>query len=173
MALVGVDWGWNLIYAHAWHPPRGGTIDHREVLTELIDLTRRFTVLVIAYDPAQIHGLVLDGLSAGLPMMSVSQAAGRAGGTMARHAAALVEAMYERRLRLYPHAELRAHIARSRFSARSGADRIVKGRSADKIDLAIALAMAAGCRADLERNAWLHPEPQEEWELVPIHEVVD
>ena len=34
MALVGVDGDWNLLYARAWHPPPGGTIDHREVLAE-------------------------------------------------------------------------------------------------------------------------------------------
>ena len=108
MALVGVDYGWNVIYARCWQPPKGGTIDHRVVLTELLDLADRFTVLVFAYapNPATIHGLVLDALQAGLPMMAVSQAAGRAGGTMARHAAALVEALHERRLRVFPDEEL-------------------------------------------------------------------
>jgi hypothetical protein len=173
MALVGIDAEWNLLYAHAWHPPRGGTIDHREVLAELIDLSRRFQIVAVAYDPAQIHGLVLEGHAAGLPMMPVSQAAGRAGGTMARHASALVEALHERRLRLFPHSELRAHVACSRFSARSGGDRIVKVRAAEKVDLAIALAMAVGFRTDLERNAWLHREPEVEYELVSIHDVVD
>jgi hypothetical protein len=153
MALVGVDGDWNLIYAREWRPPKAGTIDHRRVLTELLELSRRFSVAIVAYDPAQIHGLVLDGLAAGLPMLPVSQAAGRSGGTMARHAASLVEALHERRLRLYPYPELRQHVARSRFSARSGADRLVKLRSGDKIDLAVALAMAAGTLADLQRQA--------------------
>jgi len=171
MALVGLDLGWNVVYARAWHPPKGGTIDHREVLAELLELAGRFDMLVVAYDPATIHGLVLDGLEAGLPMLSVSQAAGRAGGTMARHTAALVEALHERRLRLFNSPELREHVARSRFSARSGADRLVKTRSSDKIDLAIALAMAVGVRQDLEREGLLHPEP--EVEFVPLSEVVD
>ena len=134
MALVGIDLDWNLIYARAWHPPKGGTIDHREVLAEMLDLSRRFAVMVFAYDPSQIHGLVLDALSAGLPMLPVSQAAGRAGGTMARHAAALVEALHERRLRLYPCPELREHVARSRFSSRTGGDRLGQepGRRQDR-----------------------------------------
>jgi hypothetical protein len=100
MALVGVDGDWNLIYAREWKPPKGRTIDHRRVLTELLELSHRFTVALVAYD--QPRGLVLDGLAAGLPMLPVSQAASRLGGTMARHAAALVEALHERRLRLYP-----------------------------------------------------------------------
>jgi Terminase large subunit, endonuclease domain len=154
MALVGVDAGWNLIYARAWHPPKGGTIDHGQVLAELLDLAERFAIVIVAYDPNQVHGLVLDALQAGLPMVPVSQAAGRAGGTMARHAAAFVEALHERRLRLYPSPELRQHVARSRFSARSGGDRLVKARSADKIDLAVAAAMAVGVLADLVRKGY-------------------
>jgi hypothetical protein len=173
MALVGIDADLNLIYAQAWHPPKGGTIDHREVLDELLDLARRFALLVVAYDPSQIHGLVLDGLRAGLPMLPVSQAAGRLGGTMARYAAALVEALHERRLRLYDAPELRQHVARSRFSARSGADRLVKTRSTDKIDLAVALAMAVGTRQDLERIGLLNGEPETALELVPISDIVD
>jgi Terminase large subunit, endonuclease domain len=170
MALVGVDGDWNLVYARAWHPPRGGTIDHREVLEELLGLGQRFAIGAVAYDPAQIHGLVLDALAAGLPMLQVSQAAGRAGGTMARHAAALVESLHERRLRLFPHPELRQHVARSRFSARAGADRLVKARSADKIDLAVALAMAVGVRADLERHA-LESAEEYELEVVTVEEL--
>ena len=171
MALVGVDYGWNVIYARCWQPPKGGTIDHRVVLTELLDLADRFTVLVFAYDPATIHGLVLDALQAGLPMMAVSQAAGRAGGTMARHAAALVEALHERRLRVFPDEELRNHVARSRFSARSGGDRLVKRRASDQIDLAVALAMAVGVRTDLERQALLSDEPEPEVEIVSIYDL--
>jgi hypothetical protein len=68
---------------------------------------------------------------------------------------------------------LRTHVANSRFSARSGGDRIVKVRATEKVDLAIALAMAVGCRTDLERSAWLHREPEVEYELVSIHEVVE
>lgn len=173
MALVGVDVDWNLIYARAWHPPKGGTIDHREVFAELVELTYRFAVLVIAYDPSQIHGLVLDALEAGLPMLPVSQAAGRAGGTMARHAAALVETLYERRLRLFIAPELRQHVARSRFSARAGGDRLVTLRSADKIDLAVALAMAVGVRQDLEREGFRNRGPDVEYEPVSIHDLVE
>ncbi|MDQ2983326.1 MAG: hypothetical protein M3R70_05315 [Actinomycetota bacterium] len=52
MALVGIDFDWNLVYTRAWHPPKAGTIDHREVLAELLDLAQRFALLVVAYDPA-------------------------------------------------------------------------------------------------------------------------
>jgi len=91
-------------------------------------------------------------------------------GRWPRHAAALVEALHERRLRLFDSPELRQHVARSRFSARTGADRLVKSRSADKIDLAVALAMAVGVRADLEREALYNPEPEVEYELVSASE---
>jgi hypothetical protein len=161
MALVGVSWDWSLLYARAWYPPKGGTIDHRQVLEEMIELARRFAVLVFAYDPSAVHGLTLDALSAGMPMLPVSQAAGRAGGTMARHTAALVEGLHARRLRLFPCPELRQHIARSRFTARTGADRLIKARSSDKIDLAVALAMAAGVLADMQREALMNVEEVE------------
>ncbi len=116
MALVGVDQDWNLVYAREWKPPPGGAIDHREVLAELLDLAQRFRIGVVGYDPSQIHGLVLEGLDAGLPMMPVSQAAGLRGGTMARYTSALLESLHERRLRLFPCAELREHVARARFT---------------------------------------------------------
>jgi hypothetical protein len=169
-AIVGVDSEWNLVYARAWHPPRDGSIDHREVLAELLELSALFTIVVIAYDPSQIHGLVLDALDAGLPMLPVSQAAGRSGGTMARHASAFVEALHERRLRLFPCAELREHVARSRFSARSGGDRLVKSRSSDKIDLAVAAAMAVGVLGDLTRQG--HWEEQIEYEWVSAADIL-
>jgi hypothetical protein len=56
---------------------------------------------------------------------------------------------------------LRHHVARSRFSARSGGDRLVKLRSNDRIDLAVALAMAVGVLADLEREALMNYEEVE------------
>jgi len=89
---------------------------------------------------------------------------------MARHAAALVESLHERRLRLYPDAELRQHVARSRFSARTGADRLVKAKSVDKIDLAVALAMAVGVRAELERQGLRNFE-EVEYEIVTVAEL--
>lgn len=48
----------------------------------------------------------------------------------------------------------------------------MKARASDKIDLAVALAMAVGFRTDLERSAWLHRESEVEYELVPIHEIL-
>jgi hypothetical protein len=39
----------------AWYPPTGGTIDHRLVRDELIDLSHRFAIQEVAYDPSQIH----------------------------------------------------------------------------------------------------------------------
>ncbi len=161
MALVGVDEDWNLVYAREWRPPPGGTIDHREVLAELLDLAGRFRIGVVGYDPSQIHGLVLEGLDAGLPMMPVSQAAGLRGGTMARYTSALLEAMHEKRLRLFPCAALREHVARARFTARAGADRLTKSKSSDRIDLAVALAMAVGVLTDKWRDYLLQHEEEE------------
>jgi hypothetical protein len=162
MALVGVDEDWSLVFAREWRPPTGGTIDHREVLAELLDLAGRFRVGVVGYDPSQIHGLVLEGLDAGLPMMPVSQAAGLRGGTMARYTSALLESLHERRLRLFPCAELREHVARARFTARAGvADRLTKSKSSDRIDLAGALAMAVGVLTDKWREFLLNCEVEQ------------
>jgi len=161
MALVGVDEDWNLVYAREWRPPSGGTIDHRDVLAELLDLSRRFRIAVVGYDPSQIHGLVLAGLDAGLPMVPVSQATGLSGGTMARFTSALLESMHEKRLRLFRSPELRDHVARARFTARTGADRLTKSRSTDQIDLAVALVMAVGVLTDRWREYLLNYEVEE------------
>jgi hypothetical protein len=161
MALVGVDRNFNLVYAKEWRPPRGGVIDHGEVLDALVNLQSRFRIGVIGYDPAEIHGLVLDGIAEGLPMAPVSQASGRLGGTMARYASALLESMHEKRLRLFPCQELRDHFAKARFTARVGADRLTKSRSSDQIDLAVALAMAVGILTDGWRDYLLNSEEEE------------
>jgi hypothetical protein len=169
-ALVGIDENWTLVYAREWKPPPNGTIDHREVLATLIDLSLRFPIVVIAYDPSQIHGLVLEGLDAGLPMKPISQAGGSSGGTMARYTSALLEALHERRLRLFACPELREHVARARLTARSGADRITKSRASDRIDLAVALAMAVGVLTDRWREV-LENYAEEEVVIVPASAV--
>lgn len=166
MAVVAVDQNWQLIYAREWKPPKNGTIDHRDVLAALLDLAQRFRIAVIGYDPSQIHGLVLSGISAGLPMEPVSQAAGISGGTMARHTSALLEALLEKRLRLFPCSELREHVAHARLTARTGADRLTKSRSSDRIDLGVALAMAVGILTDRWRNSLLNYE-EEEYVSIP------
>ena len=171
MALVGVDLFGNLVYERAWRPPKGGTINHRDVLAEILDLAQRFTMIAVAYDPWGVHGLVLDGHDAGLPMVSVSQAAGYGGGVMARFAAVLIEDLHERRLRLFDAPELRQHITRSRFSARAGGDRLVKQRSSHQIDLAVALAMAVGMLRELELRMCSQPVVEET--IVPITDIVD
>jgi hypothetical protein len=170
MALVGVDQQWNLVYVKEWKPPRGGTIDHRGVLAELLHLARRFHIGLVAYDPSQIHGLVLEGLDAGLPMVSISQAGGLSGGTMARYTSALLEALHERRLRLFPCPELREHMARARFTARAGADRLTKARSSDRIDLAVALVMAVGVLTDRWRDYLMNYEV-EQYVSIPAAEI--
>jgi len=158
MALVGIDGFGNLVHARAWYPPAGGTIDHRAVLTELIELSCRFDIRAIAYDPAEIHMLVVEALHVGLPMRPVSQAAGRAGGAMARHTTTLIEALTARQVRFYPCPDLRQHLANARFSTRSGGDRLVKASYSKKIDLAIALTLAIGVLYDIERERLLKPE---------------
>jgi phage terminase large subunit-like protein len=169
-ALVGIDLDFNLLFAKAWHPPVNGTIDHRAVLDEILRQDRRFRILCIAYDPFAIHGLVTDACSLGLEMLPVTQAGGRGGGTMARHTAALVESFHEKRIRLFPSEELRQHFASCRFSTRSGADRLVKQKVTDKIDLAIALAMAVGTLEALLQDAARSDAPRAGWELVSIYD---
>jgi hypothetical protein len=172
MALVGVDQDFNLIFTKEWRPPKHGVIDHREVLAELLELSERFRVGVIGYDPSQIHGLVMDGLGQGLPLVPVSQASGRLGGTMARYASALLESMLEKRLRLFPCPELRDHVARARFCARAGSDRLTKSKSSDQIDLAVALAMAVGILTDRWRDYFLNYE-EEEYVVIPAAEIAE
>ena len=130
------------------------------MLAELLDLAQRFRIGAIGYDPSQIHGLVLAGLDAGLPMAPVSQASGLSGGTMARFTSALLESMHEKRLRLFPCPDLRDHVARARFTARAGADRLTKSRSSDRIDLAVALVMAVGVLTDKWRDYFLNYEEE-------------
>jgi phage terminase large subunit-like protein len=137
--------------------PTGGTIDHRLVRDELIDLSHRFAIQEVAYDPPQIHMLAVEALSYGVPMRSVSQAAGRGGGAMARHTTTLLEALHSAQLRFFVCPELRDHRANARFSARSGGDRLVKASASKKIDLAVALAMAVGSLYDLAREQLLRP----------------
>jgi hypothetical protein len=164
MALVGIDGYGDVVYDRAWYPPAGGTIDHCAVLAELIGLHARFNVHAVAYDPSQIHMLAVEALREGVPMLRVSQAAGHAGGAMARHTTTLLEAVRGRQIRFYPCPELRQHLANARFSTRSGGDRLVKATHSKKIDLAIALTMAIGVLYDLAREMLL--QPQEIYEVI-------
>jgi hypothetical protein len=43
-ALIGINENWTLVYAREWKPPPNGTIDHREVLRTLVDLSLRFPI---------------------------------------------------------------------------------------------------------------------------------
>ena len=50
---------------------------------------------------------------------------------------------------------------------------MVKGRAADKIDLAVALAMAVGVLQDLARENLRDQGRDDEWELANIHDTVE
>ena len=47
----------------------------------------------------------------------------------------------------------------------------MKSRAADKIDLAVALAMAVGVLQDIERESLREQESEGDWELASIHDL--
>lgn len=59
--------------SRVWDAPKGGKIDHKEVMAHLRDLSRRYRVQSISYDPRFFEVPALDLEDEGLPMLEVPQ----------------------------------------------------------------------------------------------------
>lgn len=59
--------------SRVWTAPRGGKIDHKDVMQHLRDLASRYRIRTVSYDPRFFEVPALDLTDEGLPMLEVPQ----------------------------------------------------------------------------------------------------
>ena len=156
----------DLVYGHAWEPPKGGTIDFRGLegsITperELIRLCFRYNVAEVRYDPYQLHdmatrlshgvwvddygGIVEDPRYRVKKITPVMVPFGQ-GKPRLEADKQLQQMIKERKLRHNGHSEVREHVdnANANINQEDNKLRLVKREDGAKIDLAVALSMSS------------------------------
>lgn len=127
-------------YARAWYPPKGGTIDFEEVEAEIRRLCREYSIAQISYDQYQLHSMMQRLNNAGIVYCEAfSQQEKRL--LADKHLLDLIRA---RRIAHDGDDDLRAHLDNANRKIEGDEKlRIVKRKGELKIDLAVALSMAA------------------------------
>ena len=122
-------------------PTPGNVIDFRVVEGQIRELCARFNVREIAFDPHLARNTLNNLLDDGLPAVEMRQG----WVTMAPAIAELERAIIGRRLRHGGHPILRWHFDNVAVETDKAGNRMMhKGRSKDRIDGAVACAMAVG-----------------------------
>lgn len=127
-------------YVRAWYPA-GDKLDFDDPETEVRRLCESYTVLMVAYDPYQLHQMGTRLQKEGVAWMyEFSQGADRLEADKALH-----DLIMRRGIAHDGDAELRKHIdqADRKMDADHRRLRLVKREENQKIDLAVALSMAA------------------------------
>ena len=120
----------------------GTQVDFSEIERYVLDLTRRFHVELVAYDPYQMISVAQGLTRLGVPMYELAQTAAR---TM-EFSGLLRDLLGQQRLRIYPDAEVRQQVLNAIAKETNRGWHIVKRTKSAKIDVAVALAMACyGC----------------------------
>lgn len=132
-----------LVTYKVWKPTQRKKMDlDATVGNALLELNKNFKIRGIYYDPYQLHMLMTNLKKEGLPCREVVQNQG----TTIAYSQLLYELIRYRNIEFYPNEEMREHILNAQIKDSEKGFRMVKGDSRNKIDLGIALAMAAyGC----------------------------
>jgi phage terminase large subunit-like protein len=144
-AIVAVQWDkpaqkarliWHRVYQPSPHDP----IDFQEAVeVTLLELRQRFRLQAVYYDPYQMQASAQRLLKAGVKMVEFPQ-------TVPNLTAAsqhLYELIQGRNLVLYPDSGIRLAISRAIAVETARGWRIAKDKQSHKIDVVVALAMAA------------------------------
>ncbi len=130
-----------MLVAHRkWTPSSENPIDIEETIEKyLLELKDRFNVIEVRYDPYQLHRTGTSLAKEGLNMVEFPQTVPN----LTEMGQNLFDLIKGRNLQLYADADMRLHAQHSRARETPRGFRLVKGMSTKKIDLMIALAMAA------------------------------
>jgi phage terminase large subunit-like protein len=109
------------------------------VETYLMELSRRFYVKEIRYDPYQLVAVAQRLTAAGLPMVEFAQSVPG----LTESSTNLYDVIQARALIVYPDAEMRLAVSRSVAIESTRGWKISKEKASHKIDVIVALAMAA------------------------------
>jgi len=117
-----------------------GEVDFEATIeATLLELRRRFQVCAVRYDPYQMASVAQRLARAGLPMWEGPQVAGYLTETSTN----LFELIKGRNLISYPDPDLKLAISRAVALETSRGWRIAKDKTSHRIDVVVALAMAA------------------------------
>jgi hypothetical protein len=126
-------------YVNIWEPPRGGLLDYAPIEAEIRRLCREFAVVVVVYDPYQLHDmgqrLKKEGVAhfqefgQGKPRLVADKG--------------LLDLILSRRIIHDGDPQLRAHIDNANIKKASNGMRIVKRATSLKVDAAVALSMGS------------------------------
>lgn len=125
-------------YARKWQP-KGGDLDYRPIEAEIRRLINSHNVIELAYDPYQLHDLMSRiRVEEIVNTRAFNQASPRAIADKR-----LFDLIRDHRIQHRNEPDLRAHILNANAKPDEDKLRIVKRTPEDKIDLAVALSMAA------------------------------
>ena len=130
-------------------PTPGNVVDHRSIEDHIRELCARFDVREIAFDPHMAHLMIANLLEDGLPAVEMRQG----WVTMAPAVAELERAIVGRRFRHGGHPILRWNFDNITVETdKAGNKSFHKGKSKDRIDGAVAAAMAVARAAAGDSN---------------------
>lgn len=123
-----------------WQPSKEKPIDLEETVEKyLIELSRAFDLQLALYDPYQLHRSAVTLKKKGLFMKELPQTVGNT----IDFSQNLYDLIQFGNLLFYPSPEVRRHIKACKAKEMERGYRIIKEKHSEKIDIAIALAMAS------------------------------
>jgi phage terminase large subunit-like protein len=155
-----------LVWHQVFVPTANEPVSFEAIEEAVIDLSRRFTVRTVLYDPWAMQASAQRLKARGLPMKEFAQTAGN----LTAASAALYDAIVSGALVAYPSAELRNAVSQSITVETARGLRISKANAKkSRIDVVIALSMAtfaamedaARPRGFLQTDGWQSPELEE------------
>jgi len=126
---------------HRIWKPAGGIVDLSEVEDYILTIAKVCHINTLVYDPTQLHQMMTNMAKRGFKTVEFSQ--------NSKQMSAATQHLYELfvggNIEVYPNDELRNHIKFAKVEIKGGVPRLTKSskRSKNKIDAAVALAMAA------------------------------
>jgi phage terminase large subunit-like protein len=129
-----------LVWHRIFQPSPDDPLDFELTIEKtLLDLRHRFRVREVRYDPYQLVAVAQRLTAAGLPMIEFPQSVPN----LTESSTNLYELVKGRNLTVYPDEEVRLAVSRAVAIETSRGWRIAKEKQSHKIDVVVALAMAA------------------------------
>ena len=140
VACTFVDGKVRLLWHRIFQPSPKDPLDFEATIeASLLDSRRRFYVREVRYDPYQLVAVAQRLTTAGLPMVEFPQSVPN----LTESSTNLYECIKARSLVAYPDDEIRLAVSRAVALETSRGWRIAKEKQSHKIDVVVALAMAA------------------------------
>ncbi len=129
-----------LVWHRIFQPSKRSPLDFEATVEQsMLELRDRFRVQRVLFDPYQLQSVSQRLIKAGLPMEEYPQTSGR----LEEMGTGLYELIKHRNLTVYPDKDVRLAVSRSVAVESSRGWKISKEKTSHKVDVVIALAMAA------------------------------